>query len=201
MQHYPHKNCAAFRFSASNFGELSNMNNRYPFVHNYLAFQSSEGLYQAMKYPMHPDIQSAIGLAKSGYYAKKMAYSTGIAISETWDQIKIDAMRLTLVVKTLNHHTTIQRVLRNTKQLQIVEWSSRDQFWGAYLINCVEHNRNTEFVGHNILGRLWTSLRDIAHENNSSITDVETLQKFLEPVQQSFVVYNKPLNKESVLLI
>ena len=199
MHHYPLENIAAFKFSAAKYGQLSNMNNNFSLVCNYILFQSSEGLYQALKYPMQPNIQAAIADAKTGYHAKKKAYNTGIAIPENWEQIKVDAMRLTLAVKVARYPNTLSNVLLSTRNLPIVEHSSRDQFWGASIRHCQEHGDTFECIGHNILGRLWTKLRNIAQETNCTVIDTTILERFLEPVQQNFVVNNQPLTKESVL--
>ena len=164
-----------------------------PLSVNGLDFQSSEGLYQALKYPMYPEIQRNIGAAPYPYASKKMAYSLSTPIYENWDSIKIDAMRLTLGVKYMAYPYRLQNLLYRSRGYPIVEKSIHDNFWGAKPKSWTQYQI---LVGHNILGRLWGRLRDCMVINN----EVATMERFLEPVQTPFTVNNILFNKESVFL-
>ncbi len=172
------------------------MNNRFPVVLNGLQFQSSEGLYQAMKFPTSSNRQLYIAHAQTGYDAKKRAYSaTNEPLYENWNNARIDAMRLTLAVKLLQHPATIYDVLRSTGNKSIVEFSQKDRFWGA---SYNYHNDQKVYTGYNILGRLWSRLRDLA--KSTDWVEVEApIIAFLDPVQYAFTINNVQFTKESVL--
>lgn len=63
---WPSAGCAAFMRSRERHGELSNMTFGFPLQLNGLTLQSSEGLYQALKFPSHPEVQRTIASQRSG---------------------------------------------------------------------------------------------------------------------------------------
>ena len=191
MHEYNENLVITFRYTKDTYGLFSNMAKHMPLSVNEMDFQSSEGLYQALKYPMYPEIQHNIGAAPYPYAAKKIAYSIDTPIYENWDNIKIDAMRLTLGVKYLTYPRRLQNLLYRSKGYTIVEKSIHDRFWGAKPKSWTQYNI---LVGHNILGRLWGRLRECIAVGD----EVQTIQRFLEPVQTPFTVNNILFNKESV---
>ena len=152
MQLYDPRECATFRRSAERYGLLSNMAGRMPLRAGGMAFQSSEGLYQALKFPHSPEAQRIIGRAKNGFAAKIVAYEVEETLTPGWDDIKLDAMRFALAVKLAQHPGTFGKTLRQTRNLPIVESSRDDDYWGAI-------PRTAGLIGHNHLGKLLTELR------------------------------------------
>ena len=147
--------CAVFFRSREQHGDLSNMTFGFPLNINGLKFQGPEGLYQALKFPEHPKIQRQIASRKSGMEAKQTAYQHHNRTTSNWDNIKLDAMTLTLAVKLAQHPGKFGAALKNTAQRPIVEKSSRDTWWGAKPL------QNGNLKGANALGQLLTILRDL----------------------------------------
>ena len=149
---YQPQDCAAFMKSRDRYGELSNMTFGFPLTAKGIAFQSSEGLYQAFKFPHDSRLQQEIGEAQSGMEAKKIAYRRGNTPMEGWDDRRIDAMILALATKLYQHPESFSNALMRTSGLTIVEKSYRDDFWGA-------KPSPAGMVGSNVLGRLLQELR------------------------------------------
>jgi ribA/ribD-fused uncharacterized protein len=135
------------------FGELSNFA-QFPVECGGLRFATSEGLYQALKFPHRADIQAAIAAAKDGREAKAIARAHAADVRPDWEEVRVKAMWATLIVKFIRHRDVVSRVLDATGELPIVELSYRDGFWGA-------RPENGALVGINMLGRLWIELREL----------------------------------------
>lgn len=163
MHVYDEMNCATFRRTAERHGLLSNMAGRMPLRAGGIWFQSSEGLYQALKYPHDASLQQAIGQAKNGFAAKEKAYEKGHTPMEGWDDVRIDAMRYALAVKLVQHPDTFGRELTRTGAKTIVESSRKDDFWGAV-------RRPAGLVGRNHLGRLLQELRGLLDHHEDETT-------------------------------
>lgn len=149
---YQSAECAAFMRSRDRYGRLSNMTYGYPLEVNSLRFQGPEGLYQALKYPEEPGFQEQIGAANSGMEAKKVAYRNP-NIRPDWEEVKVHAMLYTVAVK-LAQHPRWADALEETGELDIVEMSFRDDFWGAK-----PDKGQTVLTGRNVLGKVLTELR------------------------------------------
>ena len=149
---YKPQDCAAFMKSRERFGELSNMTFGFPLNAKGIAFQSSEGLYQAFKFPHDSRLQREIGQAQSGMEAKKIAYRHGNTPMEGWEDRRIDAMILAIATKLHQHPESFGHALMRTSGLTIVEKSYRDDFWGA-------KPSPAGMIGRNVLGRLLQELR------------------------------------------
>ena len=157
---YQPQDCAVFMKSRDRFGELSNMTFGFPLNAKGVAFQSSEGLYQAFKFPHDSRLQQEIGKAQSGMEAKKIAYRHGNTPMKGWDDRRIDAMILAIATKLHQHPESFGNALMRTSGLTIVEKSYRDDFWGA-------KPSTAGMVGRNVLGRLLQELRcQITQLNN-----------------------------------
>ena len=152
---------AVFRRSREKWGEFSNMTGGFPIHVNGIRFQSSEGLYQAMKFPHSPIRQKAIAAAHNGYAAKTVAYQLGEQPDSEWDNHRVDAMRIALAFK-LAQNPAFGTILLNTGDYDIIESSSRDSFWGATPVP-------NGLQGANILGKLLMELRTCLRH-----TDVKT---------------------------
>ena len=152
--------CAVFCRSKDKYGQLSNMTFGYPLKVNGINFQGPEGLYQALKFPNHTDIQYEIAKQRSGMDAKKVAYRFSKEFVLNWDDIKMDAMAFTLSIKLLQHPIRFGNALYETENKPIVELSRRDGYWGAMPV------KDNALVGRNVLGCLLTMLRDYCSEHN-----------------------------------
>lgn len=150
---YDQSRCAAFMRSRERFGDLSNMTYGFPIKVNDVTFQSSEGLYQALKFPHDPIRQKDIARARSGMDAKKVAYLKDRRPVDNWDDIRVDAMAATLALKLVQHPVRFGAALMSTSGLHIVEKSYRDPFWGA-------RPQGRRLVGANVLGKLLQELAD-----------------------------------------
>lgn len=138
------------------FGGLSNMAPGYPIVLYGVRFKTSEHLYQALKFPDHPEIQVEIAGKASPIEAKMVARKLVYRhlIRPDWEEIKLSVMAYCLLAKLKCNFDRFGDLLRSTGNVDIVEISSKkDTFWG-----CVPDGE--EFVGHNHLGVLLTNLRD-----------------------------------------
>ena len=150
--------CAVFLRSKERYGALSNMSFGYPLTVNGVTFQGPEGLYQALKFSSHPEVQREIAGVRSGMEAKKAAYAHKREFNRNWDDIKTDAMRFTLGAKLLQHPERFGDALKETAGLHVVEMSSRDPWWGA------KPEGSRTLRGVNVLGQLLTQLRDALEE-------------------------------------
>ena len=153
MEIYLPNQFAAFRRNKDEFGDLSNMASGMPITVDQLTFQSSEGLYQALKFPDFPNVQQQIAKANNGFNAKKTAYAWK-GIRTDWNDVRIDAMRIALYWKLCQNFKRFYGCLLSTNSMPIVEISIKDNFWGA------TPKTNGTLVGENILGKLLVELRD-----------------------------------------
>lgn len=151
---YSVRNCAQFMRSRERHGNLSNMTGGFPIAVNGITFQSPEGLYQALKYPLHPNVQRQIAAQPSGMQAKRTAYASKATILKDWDTHRVEAMVLTTALKLSQHPVTFTLALMETASLPIVERSHRDGFWGA-----VPNGQTLR--GVNALGKVLTGTRDL----------------------------------------
>lgn len=178
--------CESFMRSRDKNGDLSNMTGGMPIKINNLVFQSSEGLYQAYKFPHNPNLQRLIAQARSGMDAKKIAYNNTDQPIMNWDDLRIDAMRLALSEKLNQNLIRFNLALIFTMDKPIVEQSYRDQFWGA-------KPHGTVLIGQNILGKLLTELRDLLRESINSLCEFDskwTIKEFLKNVDKSNFIIN-----------
>ncbi len=150
---YNINDCESFMKSRDKNGDLSNMTGGMPIKVNNFVFQSSEGLYQAYKFPHNPTLQRLIGQARSGMEAKNIAYHNDDQPVLDWDDLRIDAMRLALAEKLQQNLIKFSISLITTRNKFIVEQSYKNTFWGAKPIGNL-------LVGQNILGKLLTELRN-----------------------------------------
>ena len=139
------------------YGHLSNMAAGYPLAdpETGWTFQSSEGLYQAAKFPHDPARQRRIAAAPNAYTAKRIAYEDAAVLEPQWATHKVDAMRRALQAKLAQHPKAFGALLRQTGEQDIVEHSTKgDSFWGA-----VPAGSAGQLKGRNVLGCLLMELR------------------------------------------
>lgn len=165
-RHYDPADSIVFRKTRDPFGGLSNMCAGFPLRVGEATALTSEALYQALKYSLHPHIQAEI-LEQRSPMAAKMRSRFHIAHERSdWMKIRVPVMRWCLLVKLLQHKETFGQLLKDTQGKFIVEHSDRDQFWGA------SEGDDGFFHGVNCLGRLLMQVRDM-HE--SGVDEVRPL--------------------------
>ena len=179
------QDCAFFMRSRDAHGQLSNMTFGYPLRVNGLELQGPEGLYQALKFPHKQGIQREIARQRSGMEAKRVAYTHPREFNPVWDQVKLDAMALTLTVKLFQHPGKFGAALDETRDQDIVEMSNRDPWWGAKA-------QGDTLTGVNALGKLLTMLRDFRADACGE--DQAAIAEFLREADLSqLMILGRPL--------
>ena len=151
--------------AADPFGCLSNMFQKElknPLKVNGISFRSSEALYQACRFPYHPEIQEKVQQQKSPMAAKMVTKPHRKDKSrKDWDSVRVDIMRWVLRVKLAHNYEQMGECLLGSLSKQfkdinkpIVEISTkRDRFWG------VVDDGGGNLEGENVLGKLLMELR------------------------------------------
>lgn len=170
--------CIVFHKTKEEFGGLSNMASGFPLYINNVSIKTSEALYQACRFPHLPNIQKIILEAKSPMTAKMLSKPNRVYSREDWIDVRIKIMQWCLKIKLAQNFEKFSTLLLSTKDLNIVEYSTKDNFWGAKL-----NKEKNCFIGMNVLGRLLMGLR------------LELKQKSIEEL-----IYVEPLNIENFLL-
>lgn len=183
LKQYDIKNAAAFKKTTEKWGELSNMCAGFPVVVNNIPIKSVEALYQACRYPHHPEIQKKILEQKSPMTAKMVGKPHLIKTREDWNEVRILIMKWVLRVKLAQNMERFSKALKETQNMPIIELSNKDDFWGAKPIG------DNIYVGVNALGRLLMELRQ------QLLTYGE--EKFLSvaPLKiNDFILYGNPID-------
>jgi ribA/ribD-fused uncharacterized protein len=150
---YDKKDVVFFRTTTGEFGPLSNMAPDFPIFVNGTRIPTSEALYQAFRFPDHPEIQRLIIDQMSPMTAKMKSKKYRDQTRDDWDDVRVNIMRWCLRIKLQNNWEKFGRILERTEQRPIVEESVKDEFWGA-------KPKDGSLVGGNVLGRLLMELRD-----------------------------------------
>ena len=153
MRTYVKEQACPFRFTKAAWGAFSNFQPlAVPIVAGPWSFQFSESLYQACKFPAHPDVQRRIAEAPTAREAAAIGRTPGLGIDPGWSAQRVHVMRWVLRMKREANAAEIDAVLAATGERPIVEVSTRDPWWGARPVA-------DRYEGHNVLGRLWMELR------------------------------------------
>lgn len=119
------------------------------------AWPTSEHAYHGAKFNGDEAYSSAIGIrekilkARSAHEAMKIAQSCTVSMTDGWKARKLSVMKEILRHK-LEQHRYIQRKLKQTLGMTLIEDSWRDSYWG----------RGKDWDGENHLGKLWMEVRD-----------------------------------------
>jgi ribA/ribD-fused uncharacterized protein len=154
VRHYDPAESILFRKTRDPFGGLSNMAAGFPIQIGEASIRTSEALYQALKYPLHPNVQQEILEQRSPMAAKMRSRFFCAYERKDWMQIRVAVMRWAITAKLLQNWDSFGQILIDTKGKSIVEHSDRDQFWGA------SEGPDGLFHGVNCLGRLLMQLRE-----------------------------------------
>ncbi|WP_374166368.1 NADAR family protein [Arcticibacter sp. MXS-1] len=151
---YKRKDSVVFSKTDGPFGGLSNMAPGFPLLINGHLLANSEVLYQAMRYPLFPDIQEEIISQNSPMTAKMISKKHLAKTRQDWNEIRVRVMRWCLEVKLSQNWEKFGELLRSTGDKHIVEYSTKDPFWGA------SESGEAQLAGTNALGRLLMDLRN-----------------------------------------
>jgi type I restriction enzyme S subunit len=152
---YDINECVYFRRTKEAFGGLSNMAPGFPLEINGVRIRTSEALYQACKFPHLPKVQEQIISEKSPMAAKMITQEGELRTQwrADWFRANVSIMRWCLRVKLAQNWKSFGDLLLSTGDKPIVEYSTKDTFWGAKMVN-------DTLVGSNVLGRLLMELRE-----------------------------------------
>lgn len=152
IRKYKKGECIVFRSTREEYGGLSNMAAGFPIVVNNTFVRTSEALYQALRYPNHPEIQRQIILIPSPIIAKRVAKKYASLTRPDWDNSRFAIMQFCIELKLVQNWNSFSKILLETNQLPIVEITKKDKIWGA--VDTGEY-----YEGINALGRLLMALR------------------------------------------
>lgn len=157
----------------------------FPLDVNGVRIPTAEALYQACRFPHFPDLQQKIIGQRSPIAAKAVSRANRRLTRADWEQVKVDVMRWCLRVKLAQNWERFAPLLLETGDKPIVEFSRRDDFWGA------KPQANGLLVGRNVLGNLLMELREEVRSMGKkafkvvkppNIPDCLLLGKSIEPV-------------------
>jgi len=141
------------------WGGLSNMAGGFPLCVNGIEVLTTEALYQAMRFPNHPDIQALIIEQRSPMAAKMVGKPYRKTHNRPdWSDVRVDIMRWCLRVKLVQNEA-FRKLLIDTEWRDIIEQSHRDRYWGAVAEDC------DILRGGNMIGRLLMELHEDLHES------------------------------------
>ena len=109
---------------------------------------TSEHAYQAAKFDDR-EIIMKIKDARSAHDAFKIARANDDKKIKNWNEIRLIVMEGIIRTK-LAQHPYVRKKLLETENMEIVEDSPRDSFWG----------RGPDWKGENHLGKIWMKLRE-----------------------------------------
>lgn len=166
---YSVRDCVVFRKTKERFGGLSNMAPGFPLIVNSIPFGTSEALYQACRFPYHPDVQELILRERSPMTAKMRSKPHRNKTRSDWETVRLRVMRWCLRVKLAQNWDKFAQLLTDTADKPIVEFSTKDPFWGA-----MPNEGNDLLIGSNVLGRLLMEIRArLKDPERESLREVE----------------------------
>lgn len=182
LRTYDPASCVVFRKTNERFGGLSNMAAGFPLRVNGVSIRTSEALYQACRFPHMPEVQRLIIGENSPMTAKMRGKPYRDQSRGDWDSVRTKIMRWCLRVKLAQNLRSFGDLLIETGDKPIVEYSSKDDFWGA------RPQEDGSLQGMNILGRLLMELRE--QIRSGALEDLRAV----EPLPlESFLLYGEPI--------
>jgi ribA/ribD-fused uncharacterized protein len=146
-----------------------------------IPIRTTEALYQAMRFPDHPDIQREVISQKSPMTAKmKTKPHRATKGRQDWDQVRVQTMYWCNQLKLAQNWKSFRALLDATGDRDIVEYSTKDPFWGARPIN----GDVDTIRGHNTLGKVLMRLREKMQNRPTEIP---------VPKVDNFLLYGKPV--------
>ena len=161
LRSWSSENCVSFRKTAEEWGGLSNMAGGYPIRINEKDWLTSEALYQALRFPANPEIQTEIFIQKSPMAAKMKSKPFRLTHGRRdWDLVRIEIMYWCLQMKLHANQSSFGNLLLATTSFDIIEESHQDTFWGA------KKDDEGRFYGKNVLGCLLMQLRKTVEQDS-----------------------------------
>jgi N-glycosidase YbiA len=141
---------------AEPFGWLGNMS-PFPVIWSEKLYRTTEALFQAMRFE-EQNVIEAIRMAKSPMTAKMVAKrDRNVMVVEPRSSRDVENMRTVLRLKLEQHPHLKQELIATGDQSILEDCSKRPHgsglFWGSAL-------QDGQWVGQNMLGRLWMECRD-----------------------------------------
>lgn len=193
---------AIFKKTHEEWGGYSNMASGYPIIINDIHIRSSEALYQALKFPDHPEVQNKILAQTSPMTAKMVGKPFREFIRSDFDLIKIRIMKWCIYAKLLSNFDKFSNLLLESGNKIIIEESSKDNFWGA------KRTKDNKLIGVNVLGRILMQTRDNIRtgqipdrlEPFKNINDFKLLGQNITTIYKSNSTVADPLKPQQSLL-
>ncbi len=148
---------AWFRRPSDPFGRFHNFCVEMPFAVHRVDLLTSEHLYQALRFPHLPEVQLQILCSPTPKGCKLIAREHDARTREDWLDVRVDVMRWVVACRVIAYPNTLGDLLRATEQMPIVEYSKRDQFWGAGPVD----GDCERLQGQNVLGCLIGEIREV----------------------------------------
>lgn len=168
----------AFTKSSAPYGWMGNMS-RYKIFWEEKMWESTEALFQALRFPEDSPIREEIRLAKNGFEAKQVAKAnrTKMSVIPTSDD-DLDNMRLCIRLK-MEQHKDLRAILIGSGNIPIYEDVTKRGEANSNLIWGAIREEDGTWRGENIMGVLWMELRSKLNNSNEYITEVECERRFL----------------------
>lgn len=158
MIQYAYADCVTFKRSREEFGGLSNMCGGYPMTLGTHHIRTVEHLYQPLRFPDNPKLQMELLAIPSPIIMKRVAYRYLPQTRSDWETVKSDIMAWCLELKLAHNFEQFSNLLRSTGNRDIVELSTKDDYWGAKPVP--NGDQPPIFLkGWNTLGRLLWMMR------------------------------------------
>ena len=180
IRRYAMADVISFAKTTARYGGLSNMAPMYPLFVNEVLIYSSESLYQACKFPLYPKIQREIIEQRNPMRAKEISRKYERFVRDDWDEVKYKVMEWCLEVKLIQNWDTMANLLIETGNKDIVEYSAKDEIWGAKRVG-------STLVGQNAMGRLLMQIRA------NYIEQGRQRKKLLPPDVVGFLLFGYPI--------
>lgn len=154
METYKIEDVHAFSKVKESWGIFSNMSNTNGAIKvNGMILKNTEALYQASRYPEHPEFQKEIIAQTSGFASKLISKKYMKAYTRSdWDEVRVDIMKYCVALKVYQN-PAVRKLLAVSADKPIVEKSHKDKFWGA-----VQYDN--ELIGENVLGKILMEIRE-----------------------------------------
>lgn len=192
IREYKRWESAIFAKTREKWGGFSNMCKGYPLLVNGLYIANTEILYQACRFPYtpiqtfpYPTIQDFILRQTNPMDAKRISRQFIKHTRKDWESesVRVIVMRWVLKVKLACNWVKFSRLLLESKNLEIVEYSRKDDFWGA------KPRDKGVLKGRNVLGRLLMELRSYLVE-----PEIPDFLKVVSPPDiEDFLLFDQPI--------
>ena len=165
VQEYRLTECCSFQKAEGTWGSLSNLSTKHPYKLNGVQINTTEALFQALRFPDYPVTQELVLLPLSPVQAKTQAKKLlGSQSRKDFEDIKLSLMYWCLRVRFVKHYGSMGDLFDKSGDRDIVEITSNDTYWG-----CVEDKQDKSIVrGQNMMGKLLMKLRSFYNDTRKT---------------------------------